>query len=174
MASRIWMCRLAWLVAGVVTAGGLGGCSLSGIKFTNVSDSWLNVWVYAGTTEDAAAGADDLYRQRALQIEPGTSAIYRLRHDLVHVQVETVSPTWVPTGKEYWLELLTHPPLHIVASGREDKLEFQSFRGEIAIIPQRELEGGRFTYHVIRSRAPSAGTVTSVTGASQHGAGRDG
>ena len=67
----------------------------------------------------------------------------------MHLQVETVSPTWIPTGQQYWLELLTHPPLHIVAGGREDKLDFKSFQGEVAIIPERERLNGRFVYHSV-------------------------
>ncbi|MHC4710860.1 MAG: hypothetical protein ACYTA3_10720, partial [Planctomycetota bacterium] len=81
-------------------------------------------------------------------VEPGVSADYRPSWNLVHIQVEEVSPTWVPTGKEYWLELLTKPPVHIVASGRGEKLEFKSFRGEVAIIPEGERADGRFEYRV--------------------------
>ena len=61
---------------------------------------------------------------------------------------------------EHWLEVLTRPPVHIVASGRSDKLEFRSFEGEVAIIPDRERSGGRFAYHTAPEKcAPPAATV---------------
>ena len=128
--------------------GGLGGCARSGIKFTNVSDSWLNVWFYVGPAESPEPCPNDLYRQRAMQVEPGASANYRPPFNLVHIQVVEVSPTWVPTGREYWLELLTHPPIHIVANGRGEKLEFKSFQGQIAIIPESERAAGRFEHRI--------------------------
>ena len=145
---RVWIRRLASLGGATLLAGPLAGCSLlSGIKFTNVSDSWLNVSFYTGETNGSPEGTSELYRQRAVQVEPGASAHYRPPGDLVHIQVDTVSPTWEPTGRRYALELLTEPPIHVVASGRAEKLEFLSFGGEIAIIPDREVDGGRFAYH---------------------------
>ncbi len=144
---RPWMQRLASPLIGLATVVVLTGCSVSGIKFTNVSDAWLNVQFYVGTTDTATEGTNDLYHQRAIQIEPGQSAMYRPPRNLVHIGVETVSPTWVPTGQQYWLELLTQPPMHVVAGGREDKLDFKSFQGEVAIIPERERDSGRFVYH---------------------------
>jgi hypothetical protein len=146
MSGRVWLRRVATVAVGAAVVGGLGGCSRSGIKFTNVSDSWLNVGFYGGTTDTSASGPSALYRQGALQIEPGSSASYRPSRKLVHIQVEEVSPTWVPTGRQYWLELLTRPPVHIVANGRGDKLEFKSFWGEVAIIPEGERADGRFEY----------------------------
>ena len=65
------------------------------------------------------------------------------------IHVETVSPTWKPTGQQYWLELLTRPPMHIVAAGVPEKLYFKSFKGEVAIIPKRE-QDGRYTYRSTR------------------------
>ncbi len=148
MARRFWIQRFASPLIGVATAVALTGC-MTGIKFTNVSDAWLNVQFYVGTTDTATKGTNDLYHQRAIQVEPGESVIFRPARDLVHLQVETVSPTWIPTGQQYWLELLTHPPLHIVAGGREDKLDFKSFKGEVAIIPERERQSGHFVYHSV-------------------------
>jgi hypothetical protein len=149
------MRRCASLAVGVALVGGLGGCARSGIKFTNVSDSWLNVWFYVGPAEAPGMCPNDLYRQCALQVEPGASANYRPPWNLVHIQVVEVSPTWVPTGREYWLELLTRPPIHIVANGRGQKLEFKSFRGEIAIIPESERADGRFEHRIDGQHSPA-------------------
>ena len=92
---------------------------------------------------------------KVVSVEPGASVTYRPPWNLVHIQVEEVSPTWVPTGKQYWLELLTKPPVHIVASGRGEKLEFKSFRGEVAIIPEGEWADGRFEYRVNGEHPPA-------------------
>jgi hypothetical protein len=140
------MSRLAFMAIGIAVAGGLGGCTRSGIRFTNVSDSWLNVRFYVASRDTPESGATNLYRQRQLQFEPGASTCYRPPWNLVHIQVQEVSPTWVPTGQQYWLEVLTRPPVHIVANGRGEKLEFKSFQGQIAIIPEGELADGRFAY----------------------------
>ncbi|MHC4318505.1 MAG: hypothetical protein ACYTE6_06215 [Planctomycetota bacterium] len=154
MSRRVWMRPCASLAVGVAVVGGLGGCARSGIKFTNVSDSWLNVWFYVAPTEGPGPCPNDMYRQRALQVEPGASANYRPPWSLVHIQVVEVSPTWVPTGREYWLELLTNPPIHIVANGRGEKLEFKSFRGEVAIIPESEWADGRFEHRINGEHPP--------------------
>jgi hypothetical protein len=163
------MSRVTSVAVGIAVVGGLSGCSRSSIKFTNVSDSWLNVRFYVGSTDPPAPCPTDLYRQRALLVEPGASGNYRPPWNLVHIQVEEVSPTWVPTGKQYWIELLTKPPVHIVASGRGEKLEFKSFRGEVAIIPEGERADGRFEYRVNGERPPAgdepkdAAAVAGVT-----------
>jgi len=141
--------RIVLVPAFVVIAVVLTGCVQSGLRFTNVSDTWLNVSFYVGEAGDPSKEPKDLYHQDSLQVEPGDTAVYRTSGDLVHIQVETVTPTWMPTGRQFWLELLTRDPMHIVASGHGAKLEFQSFRGEIALIPQRELDAGRFAYHMV-------------------------
>ena len=61
-------------------------------------------------------------------------------------------------GRSYWIELLTRPPLQVVASGRDDRLEFKSFKGEVAIIPQRQRESGRFVYRISQPQQKSTGT----------------
>jgi hypothetical protein len=155
MSRRVWMNRITSVAVGIAVVVGLSGCSRSSIKFTNVSDSWLNVRFYVGSTDPSAPCPSNLYRQQALLVEPGASHNYRPPWNLVHIQVEEVSPTWVPTGKQYWLELLTKPPIHIVASGRGEKLEFKSFRGEVAIIPEDERADGRFEYRVNGERPPA-------------------
>ena len=159
---RPWGNRLVLLPAFVVTAGVLTGCTPSGLRFTNVSDTWLNVSFYVAEAEDPSKEPKDLYLQDSLQVEPGDTATYRPDAFLMHIQVETVTPTWVPTGRRFWLELLTRDPMHIVASGRGDKLEFQSFRGEIALIPQREIDAGRFAYHTV-VETPQPEQVTDAT-----------
>ena len=158
---RPWVQRIVFVPAFVVTAGVLTGCLQSGLRFTNVSDTWLNVSFYVAEAGDASKETKDLYRQASLQVEPGDTAVYRPDAGLVHIQVETVTPTWMPTGRQFWLELLTRDPMHIVASGRGAKLEFQSFRGEIALIPQRELDAGRFAYHLV-VETPKPELVTEV------------
>ncbi|MHC4990886.1 MAG: hypothetical protein ACYTGC_07885 [Planctomycetota bacterium] len=149
------MRRVTAVAMGIAVVGGLSGCARSSIKFTNVSDSWLNVSYYTGSCEPSETAPGHLHRRKALQVEPGDSTHYRPTRKLVHIQVEQVGPTWVPTGKQYWLELLTKPPLHIVASGHGEKLEFKSFRGEVAIIPEGQRTDGRFAYRDDGLRAPA-------------------
>ena len=66
----------------------------------------------------------------------------------MHVQVQTVTPSWEPPGKEYWLEVVTQAPVTIVATGEGEKLEFDSGAGEVALIPSKQLKKGRFEYTV--------------------------
>ncbi len=146
---RSWVQRIVFLPAFVASVGVLTGCFPTGLRFTNVSDTWLNVSFYVPGSGDPSKEPKYLYRRASLQVEPGDTARYRRNADLVHIQVETVTPTWMPTGRHYWLELLTRDPMHIVASGRLDKIEFRSFKGEIALIPQREIDAGRFAYHTV-------------------------
>ncbi len=145
-ALEFWVRRVV-VVPAFAAAVVLTGCQKSGIRFTNVSDTWLNVSFYVGASEIQTAEPDDLYRRKSLMVEPGETVHYKPSGNLVHVQIETATPTWVPTGRQLWLELLTVPPIHVVADGRADKLDFKSFNGEIALIPQREFDTGRFVYH---------------------------
>ena len=143
---RLWIRRL---VAGpaLAAAAVLTGCQKSGVRFTNVSDTWLNVSFYVAASEIQTTEPEDLYRHKSLMVEPGETVRYKPSGNLVHLHVETATPTWVPTGRQLWLELLTTPPIHIVANGRADKVDVKSFHGEIALIPQRELDAGRYVYH---------------------------
>lgn len=143
---RLWVRRVV-VVPALAVAAVLPGCQMSGVRFTNVSDTWLNVSFYVGASKNQADEPEDLYRSKSLMVEPGETVRFRPSGNLVHVQVETATPTWVPTGRQLWLELLTTPPIHVVANGRADKLDFKSFHGEIALIPQRELDAGRYVYH---------------------------
>lgn len=167
MSRRVWTNRFALLSGFLVLASGLTGCDLfRGVKFTNASDSWLNVRFFVGATDIPTEGINELYRQRTLQVKPGESASYSPSRSLVHIQVETVTPTWVPSGKQYWLELLTQPPVHIIAGGREEKIEFKSFSGEVAIIPERELQAGRFEYRSTSEPPASEDEGSAVDGTS--------
>jgi len=139
----------------LAVAAVLTGCQKSGVRFTNVSDTWLNVSFYVGASKNQADEPEDLYRSKSLMVEPGETVRFKPAGDLVHIQVETATPTWVPTGRQLWLELLTTPPIHVVANGRADKLDFTSFHGEIALIPQRELDAGRYVYHQASKPTPA-------------------
>jgi len=158
------------VIPAFAAAAVLTGCQTSGVRFTNVSDTWLNVSFYVGGSETQSDGPDNLYRRKSLMVEPGETVRYKPTGNLVHIQVEIATPTWVPTGRQLWVELLTTPPIHVVANGRADKLDFQSFHGEIALIPQRALDAGRYVYHqtakpVPPSPGPTRPDPTRVTDA---------
>ncbi len=152
MARRLWIRRLAGLAASVVLAGGLGGCGSSNkVTFTNVSDSWLNVRFFAGTARDS----NNLISKRKFQVKPGETVKFAVTRKpnrrgnsrLVHMQVETVGPSWEPAGRQYWMELLTEGPVKIVVSGEGDKLEFDTGAGEVARVPGKQLKR-RFDYRI--------------------------
>ena len=157
MACRDWTGRIASLAAALAVAGGLGGCSFTrSIKFTNVSETWLNIDYYVGAKDaPEQEGVTPMYWKRTMQVKPGETARYTPPRMLVHIQIETVAPSWEPPARKYWLELLTRPPVHIVATGRGDKLDFKTGSGEVAIIPERELSGSRYEY---RRQEPPAGS----------------
>ncbi len=175
---RHWTIRSAWLLGCVALGSGLTGCTLfRSIQFTNVSDSWLNVRFFVGATDATKEGPNELLSKRLFQVPPGESAKFAPTRKLVHIQVQSITPTWEPPGKQYWLELLTHPPVHVVATGRSDKLDFKTGSGELAIIPERELAGGRFTYVIADSTRRSSKQESRVrsqgsgTGSQESGAG---
>jgi hypothetical protein len=163
---RLWVRRVV-VIPALAAVAVLTGCQKSGVRFTNVSDTWLNISFYVGGSEIPSDEPDDMYRRKTFMVEPGETVRYKPSGRLVHVQVETATPTWVPTGRQLWLELLTTPPIHVVANGRADKLDFQSFHGEIALIPQRELDAGRYVYHqtVKPEPVPTQPDPTRVTDA---------
>jgi hypothetical protein len=152
MARRLCIRRLAGLAAAVFLAGGLAGCGGSNkVTFTNVSDSWLNVRFFVGT----AQGSNELNNRRRFQVKPGETAKFAVSRGtggggtgrLVHIQVEAVTPSWEPADRQYWMELLTEGPVKIVASGRGEKLEFETGAGEVARIPGKQLKR-RFEYKI--------------------------
>jgi hypothetical protein len=153
MARRIWIRRFARLAACAVLVSGLCGCVLlnNKVAFTNVSDTWLNVRFFVSTSESS----NEMVSKRKFQVRPGETAKFAVSHKagrtgqdrLVHMQVETVTPSWEPPGKQYWMELLTEGPVNIVASGKGEKLEFETGSGEVAAIPGKELKR-RFEYKI--------------------------
>lgn len=155
MARRHWIRRLAGLTAVAFLAGGLGGCTGSNkVTLTNVSDSWLNVRFFVST----AQGSNELASRRRFQVKPGETAKFAISHNtgsgrLVHMQVETVTPSWEPADRQYWMELLTEGPVKIVASGRGDKLEFETGAGQVARVPGKQLKR-RFEYRIAGAPTP--------------------
>lgn len=163
-----WMTvrRLFLVLGGLVLASVAGGCgSKSTITLTNVSDSWLNVQFYVKNTlaskrtpeEDAGvpAARRPFVGDDAVQIEPGSTKRYVLRRHpvydsdaqpLVRILVEPVSPSWEPTGRQYWRELLTRPPLTVVFSGTAENLAFLTGGGRVAAIPETEVRRSRMVY----------------------------
>ncbi len=156
MSHRLSILPLALALGCAALAGGLSGCATSSsIEITNVSDSWLNVRFFVGTPGTATKKSHEFIANSKLQIKPGGRARYQLSRNpnysketqpLVHIEVKPVSPSWRSTGKVYWLELLTHPPVKIVATGSADKLAFDTDVGMVAIIPEREVKRGRFVH----------------------------
>ena len=158
MARRLWIRRLVGLAVAALLTGGLGGCvSSNKVTFTNVSESWVNVRFFVGKTH----GSTELISKRKFQVRPGETAKFavsltasgRSSDRLVHMQVETVTPSWEEPGRQYWMELLTVGPVKIVASGEGDKLEFETGTGEVARIPNKQLKR-RFDYRVAGAATP--------------------
>lgn len=143
--------HLATLIACIVASIGLGGCGSAGdVVFTNVSESWLNVRFFVGRTPNS----NELLSKRSFEVRPGETARFKVRRKssrgtsaLVHMQVQAVTPSWDPPGKQYWMELLTQAPVKVVASGKGEKLDFEVGDGELARIPNRQLKK-RFNYHI--------------------------
>jgi len=148
----------------VALAGNLGGCSFSNVfggsskkvAFTNVSDASLNVRFFMEnpSSDDKNAFLSD----QKFQIDRGETAEYKLarnpnydaeKETVVHINVQPVNPSWQSAGREYWLELLTHPPVTIVATGSANALEFTAGTGAIAVIPEKEITAGRFRHEVV-------------------------
>jgi hypothetical protein len=152
MARRLWFRRPAGLAVAAFVAGGLGGCTGSNkVTLTNVSDSWLNVRFFVSTAE----GSNELTSKRRFQVKPGETARFAISRGsggggtgrLVHMEVETVTPSWEPADRQYWMELLTEGPIKIVASGKGDKLEFETGAGQVAQVPGRQRKR-RFEYTI--------------------------
>jgi hypothetical protein len=171
MTCRDLTLRMASLAVAAAVVCGAGGCSFSrSIKFTNVSQTWLNVRYYVGEKDvPEPEEMTPLYWKKTQQVKPGDTARYTPPRTLVHIQVESVTPSWEPPAREYWLELLTRPPVHIVAAGSADKLDFKTGSGEVAIIPERELSSGRYEY---RQQEPTPPTDVATTEAELEGPGQ--
>ncbi len=143
--------RLAMALICAVCVTTLGGCAWDkSIRFTNVSSSWVQVRFYVRDKGTSSHSSAELVSRRTVRIEPGGSASYvPYRAGLVHVQVEPVTASWQPSGRQYWLELLREPPVNIVALGSSNKLTFETGPDTVAIIPDREITGGRYQYTIV-------------------------
>jgi hypothetical protein len=148
---RHWTRHLAALAAVVTLAAGLDGCtSSSRVTLTNVSDSWISVRFFVGKLDST-----ELSSRRAFQIQPGETAKFAVSRNatgrasdrLVHLQVESVTPSWEGPGRQYWMEMLTEGPIKVVVSGEGDKLHFETGEGMLAEIPKRQLKK-RFEHHI--------------------------
>ncbi|MHC5114478.1 MAG: hypothetical protein ACYTGP_08635 [Planctomycetota bacterium] len=168
--------RLASVLAGLTLAAVAGcasgpsffGGSSRKVSFTNVASTPLNVTYYvksepmAMTAEGEAAptessGDATFMPQKTFQLDRGESTSFSIARratngsngsPTVHLRIEPVSPSWQPTDNPYWLEILTDPPVSIVATGSEGDLTFETGEGAVAEIPQSEIESGRFEHHV--------------------------
>ncbi len=169
MANRHSIPRAAAL-ASFAAAAALSGCALfrSGIQFTNVSDSFLNVRFFVGEA-GLSDQSSELYNDREFQVMPGETAKFSPGRGgaapgsrrLVHIQIRPVNPSWEPPAKEYWLEVMTNLPVTIVATGTSQKLAFESGiptegAGAIALIPERELHSGRYDYRLVGAAEDTA------------------
>ncbi len=150
--------RLAMALICAVCVITLGGCAWNkSIRFTNVSSSWVQVRFYVRGESNSSRPSTELVERRTVRIEPGGSISYvPYRADLVHVQVEPVTASWQPSGRQYWLELLREPPVNIVALGNSSKLTFETGPDAVAFIPDREITGGRFKYTLAESAGPDS------------------
>jgi hypothetical protein len=157
------------LLAGLTLAGVLGGCasmssmfgsSASTVSFTNVSDSAVNVRFFVEDFGEDGTGSGQFTSVESFQVNRGDSADYKLSRSasfqangeaVVHVQVSPVTPSWETKSRDYWLELLTQPPVSIVATGSVSDLTFNTGQGEIAVIPSKEIKG--FEHRVADAQA---------------------
>jgi hypothetical protein len=146
------------VVAAAACAGSLCGCALlRPIRFTNVSEDRLQVRFYVGEPRGAGRVPARLVSRRAYDLGPGGTVRYRPSGDIVHVQVAVLAPGRQDHPADYWLEVLTRPPVHIIATGDGDTLDFSAGSGELALIPRRELSGGRFEYRIAEAGAGHGG-----------------
>ncbi|MHC5025437.1 MAG: hypothetical protein ACYTGR_01580 [Planctomycetota bacterium] len=134
----------------------LAGCSTDNtIAFTNVSESALNVEFFVLDASMPSDSATTFVSNDRMQVAPGQTVEYALSMSaqyegsddtLIHMHVEPVTPSWDTDPCEYWLEMLTMPPVTIVATGSPDALSFDAGNGAVAIIPSNELQKGRFEH----------------------------
>jgi hypothetical protein len=176
MITRFPNFRIGSVLAALVLAGTIGGCAsgpafLGGtsrkITLNNVSDTALNVSVFVWTDPQMQGGdatgeetgeSGAFVCDKAFQLARGETGKYNLSraaimnaagNPVVHIKVQPVSPSWQPAAAEYWLELLTDPPVSIVATGPAGALTFNAGEGQIALIPQGELDSGRFEHRIV-------------------------
>ena len=132
--------------------GVMGGCSTGNqVTLTNVSESWVSVRFFI----EANRGSRKLVSKKKFQIRPGETAEFSIDRKtnghgesaLVHLQVQTVTPSWEGDSKRYWMELLTEGPVKIVVRGAGEKLDFETAAGEVVRIPGRAVKR-TFEYHI--------------------------
>ena len=130
----------------------MGGCSTGNqVTLTNVSNSWVNVRFFV----EADRGSRKLVSKKKFQIQPGETAKFSVDRKtnghgesaLVHLQVQTITPSWEGDGKRYWMELITEGPVKIVVRGEGKKLDFETGLGKVVRIPGRAVKK-KFEYHV--------------------------
>jgi hypothetical protein len=147
--------------------GILGGCSSTGgfvnpfthsssnsVTFTNQTDTALNVGFFIAYDHPTADPQDEFLGRDRVQVGPGDTVRYPLTKNpyydpdhtpLVHLQVQPVTASW-ESPEPYWLELLTAPPVSIVASGSGD-LQFDASPGQVELIPDSEIQ--RHDYRMV-------------------------
>ena len=146
----------------VVLSASQLGCNSSqprGVTFTNFSESWLNVNYFVEVLEqDELSDTIELVSANTIQVPPGETVNYRLTRNsnyrkdgsqLVHIRVLPVTPSWETVEKEYWMELLTHPPVTIVATGMPDRISFMTGNGAIALIPSQDFRQRQFNHKTL-------------------------
>lgn len=158
MARRPWNDRAASLATGLALLWALGGCgAMNKVTFTNLADSWVNVRFFVETSR----GSEELSSRERFQIRPGETVRFNVSRGtnprgesaLVHMHVQTVTPSWDPPGREYWMEILTEGAVKVACRGEGEKLDFEWGEGELAHIPKRQRRK-RFSYHVAGAPQP--------------------
>ena len=126
------------------------------MTLTNVSSASLNVRFYM--ENPTSEGRGTFLSDSKFQIDRGETATCKLtRHpnyqadqdSVVHINVQPLTPSWKPAGRGYWLEVLSEPPVTIVATGSGKHLEFDVGTGAIAAIPDDQIKKGRFQHEVV-------------------------
>ncbi len=154
--------RFVFPVLVVVLSALQMGCTSSGprgVTFTNFSESWLNVnYFVEGLEQDESSETIELVSANTIQVPPGETVNYLLARNsnyrkdgdqLVHIRVLPVTPSWETVEKEYWMELLTHPPVTIVATGMPDRISFMTGNGAIALIPSQDFRRRQFNHKTL-------------------------
>lgn len=154
--------RLVFSVVLVVGSAFQFGCESSqsqSVTFTNFSASWLNVnYFVEGVEQDESSDTIELISANTIQVPPGETVSYRLTRNsnyrkdgnqLVHIRVLPVTPSWETVEKEYWMELLTRPPVTIVATGMPDRISFMTGNGAIALIPSSDFRKKQFDHKML-------------------------
>jgi len=143
------------------------------VTFSNFSASWLNVNYFVGGMEpDDSSGVTDLVSAHTIQVQPGETVRYRLTRNpkyrksadqLIHIRVLPVTPSWEPVETEYWMELLTHPPVTIIATGLPDRIEFLTGNGAIALIPSSDFRKRQFSHKMLEDLVAEQETAAAAS-----------